>query len=621
MTKKHRNKLSVLLSCMLVCGSMFGCSVQNQTSSRLRTQNKQVTVKSIVGTDVYGRTIDEIVETDDEKQVGMFYFLWLNYDNAVMDISKLMERYGNTMDNPLWDPKSNAVTDLESPFGAFHHWGEPLYGYYNSSDPWVIRRHLELFTASGLDFLAIDATNDNFYLPALTVLMGEITNLIEQGFEPPRVCLYTNSNAINTVYRAYEQIYKANVYPKAWYTVNGKPVIIGATTGDSSITNLNQEVKDFFHLVPGQWPNEELLPDSWPWISWEYPQYNHNGSVNVSVSQHVNGSFSRAVHPETLPFYNAQWGRGFSHRTGGNSKEGTREGTNLSEQWETVLTDKDSVDRVFVTGWNEWVAQKLLESSTEVKFVDTVTEEFSRDLEMMKGGYGDTYYLLNSKFMRDFKATKFGKNYVQQATVDIFDRAAVWGGKTYYDMTGDCSKRDYQGSSKYIIDYSSGKAEKVVLPNYVDNTNRNDIKSVTVASDSDYLYFKIETLRTLDVVYNDPTGGCLNVFLNFEGKSGEAWEGYQYKLNHDILSKTKTTLHKATGNGYEWEKVAEVDCNIYGNVMTIKVPLSSLNISQEFTLDFKVTDNISDPEDIMSYYIYGDSAPIGRLNYRYNVKK
>ena len=578
----------------------------------------QDTIKSIVGTDTHGRTIDEIIEANDEKQVGMFYFLWLNYENAVMDISKLMERYGNTMENPLWDPTSNAVTDLESPFGAFHHWGKPLYGYYNSSDPWVIRRHLELFTASGLDFLAIDATNSHFYLPALTVLMREITNLIEQGFEPPKVCLYTSPFTYDTVERAYEQIYNANLYPKSWYRINDKPVIIG----NPAVENFSQEIREFFHLVPGIWPALYDVADAWPWIAWEYPQYNFNGTVSVSASQHVKAAFSVCIHPETTEArYHTTWGRGFSQKTGENSKEGTREGTNLFEQWETVLTDKDNVDRVFVTGWNEWVAQKLLESSTEVKFVDTVTEEFSRDLEMMKGGYGDTYYLLNSKFMRDFKATKFGKNYVKQATVDILDRNVVWDGKIYYDMTGDCSERDYQGSSKYIIDYSSGKAEKVVLPNYVDNTNRNDIKSVTVASDSGYLYFKIETLRKLDVVYNDPTGGCLNVFLNFEGKSGEAWEGYQYKLNHDILSKTKTTLHKATGNGYEWEKVAEVDCNIYGNVMTIKVPLSSLNISQEFTLDFKVTDNISDPEDIMSYYIYGDSAPIGRLNYRYNVKK
>ena len=451
--------------------------------------------------------------------------------------------------------------------------------------------------------------------------MREITNLIDQGFEPPRVCLYTNTNSINTVYRAYEQIYKANLYPKSWYTVDGKPVIIGATTGNASITNLNQELKDFFYLAPGQWPNLNYVEDAWPWISWDYPQFNHNGTMSVSVSQHVNSPFSNSAHPETLAMYNANWGRGFSQKTGKNSKDGVRKGVNLSEQWETVFNNIDYVDRVLVTGWNEWIAQKLPGEATEVKFVDTVNEEFSRDLEMMKGGYGDNYYLLNSKLMREFKATKFGKNYVQQSSVDITNRNAIWNGKTYYDMTGDCSERDYRGASKYIIDYSSGKAEKVVLPNYVDNTNRNDIQSVSVASDSENLYVKIETLRNLDVVYNDPTGSCLNVFLNIEGSKEKAWEGYQYKLNHNILSKTKTTLHKATGNGYEWVQKAEVECNIYGNVMAIKIPLSALGITDEFTLDFKVADNISNPGDIMSYYIYGDSAPIGRLNYRYNVKK
>jgi hypothetical protein len=26
-------------------------------------------------------------------------------------------------------------------FGESHYWGEPLYGYYDSADPWVLRRH------------------------------------------------------------------------------------------------------------------------------------------------------------------------------------------------------------------------------------------------------------------------------------------------------------------------------------------------------------------------------------------------------------------------------------------------------------------------------------------------
>lgn len=33
--------------------------------------------------------------------------------------------------------------------------------------------------------------------------------------------------------------------------------------------------------------------------------------------------------------------------------------------------------------------------------------------------------------------------------------------------------------------------------------------------------------------------------------------------------------------------------------------------------EFKVADNVTQYTDIMDYYISGDSAPIGRLNYAY----
>ena len=40
-----------------------------------------------------------------------------------------------------------------------HYWGEPLYGDYLSTDPWVIRRHAQLLSAAGIDTLIFDTTN------------------------------------------------------------------------------------------------------------------------------------------------------------------------------------------------------------------------------------------------------------------------------------------------------------------------------------------------------------------------------------------------------------------------------------------------------------------------------
>ena len=66
---------------------------------------------------------------------------------------------------------------------------------------------------------------------------------------------------------------------------------------------------------------------------------------------------------------------------------------------------------------------------------------------------------------------------------------------------------------------------------------------------------------------------------------------------------------------------------IEGNKMMLTIPLAALGMQgNSVRFEFKVADNVSKPsyfteEDaehsIMHYYITGDSAPIGRLNYSY----
>ena len=38
---------------------------------------------------------------------------------------------------------------------GIYYWGEPLYGYYLSRDPWVMSRHVELFVEAGIDVLIL----------------------------------------------------------------------------------------------------------------------------------------------------------------------------------------------------------------------------------------------------------------------------------------------------------------------------------------------------------------------------------------------------------------------------------------------------------------------------------
>ena len=102
-------------------------------------------VNMLVGFDEYGRSLTPVSSRREDKEVGIFYFLWLGQHGApeIYDISKILPEHGKDV---LFHTDDRKV----SPAGQFHWWSEPLYGYYNSSDEWVIRRHMELLTQAGV---------------------------------------------------------------------------------------------------------------------------------------------------------------------------------------------------------------------------------------------------------------------------------------------------------------------------------------------------------------------------------------------------------------------------------------------------------------------------------------
>lgn len=624
---KRLLQIVALTVCTVLCiSSAFSCG---KTEGVWAQTEEQKTVNSMVATDALGRTVQEISAENPDKLVGMFYFLWIGQHKTtgVYDIQKLLDVYGNNYDNVLW--KSNRDDPdviAQSPVEEFHYWGEPLYGYYDSGDPWVMRRHIELLTASGIDFLAIDATNADYYLDVLLKLMAIIDEFIEDGWDAPKIVLYTKTRTASMIYGAYQDIYLKNLYPRTWLTVEGKPAIIGSyaeSYGAEKVQDLNEEVQNFFHIIPSQWPTEDYNDEAWPWISWEYPQYIYGDAINVSVSQHVDDPFSRSVVPNcSLAQYHANWGRGYDHERGRNNPDKIMEGLNFQGQWNTAIENKEQVNVVFITGWNEWVAQKLtthpVTGDGVVAFVDTVTMEFSRDLEMMKGGYGDNYYLQNIQNVRTYKGISNLPDAVERSTVDW--TSAEWEsyGRRFRDFAGDAVARNYHASAPEYFDYEETKRKP--MPDYVDNSNRNDIVDTYVAHDADYLYLRVVTKGDIQVEFMDPDRNTLNVFLSTTEQAGNNWEGYEYVLNLDIVNDHTTSLHRSTG-GYNWEKVCDVDCSFGQREMRIRIPRSALGLGNAaLTVDIKVADNVTNPEDIMSYYIYGDAAPIGRLSYRYRGK-
>ena len=111
-------------------------------------------------------------------------------------------------------------------------------------------------------------------------------------------------------------------------------------------------------------------------------------------------------------------------------------GLQFGQQWQQAL--KIDPQFIFVTGWNEWVAQRFTSGSGggpgflgrllkpgETFFVDNYNEEFSRDIMPMKGGYGDNYYMQLVDGIRRFKGVRAPAR--RPRLPDDFRKGAVCG--------------------------------------------------------------------------------------------------------------------------------------------------------------------------------------------------
>ena len=593
-----KRAITFLLAAALTL-STAACTKPSLPADKREMTDVEFALSSIAGTDEFGRvTAAGDLKYATKRDVGLFYFLWLGaHGNQVYDVSELEK----TSPDDILDPNSKI-----SPVNKYHFWGKPLYGYYRSEDPWVINRHVELFIAADIDFLVFDVTNGPTYDNVVKTMLETLEKYRLQGFKVPKVVFMTNSNSQVAVKHFYEWYYvesSDHYYPELWYCPSGKPLIIGDIRffdpgNSASGHEKDEEMLEFFDLRKAQWPDEIVMDDeAFPWISWEYPQYNHNGIMSVSVAQHTSRKMSQG------PAGN--WGRAFSFEKQKPFPERLAEGLNIQGQWNTVFKSNESkydfehVDTVFVTGWNEWIAIKKYEGGTPF-FVDQYNAEYSRDIEMDAEFYKDSYYMQLVQNIRRFKYSAAVEYAHENVTISGGADDEKWESvRSYLDLKGDAMARNYSG-------YENAGANKTV---YTDDTNRNDIVDIKVAADGKYAYFRVECADDI-TAYEEGDETFMNIWLN-----PTHGVGFPYVINH-----TFGKLSELNSDG-SYSVVADASVTVSGKVMTATVPLKSIGVkSGSIGFIFKVSDHV-DASDPMNFYIQGDSAPIGRLGYTYGYIK
>lgn len=584
-------------------------SVERVADNRgLSTQD--YTFMNLSGTDSLGRRVENKDNyRDGTHYVGIFYSLWLGQHSEsqsdVYDSQVLLNTEDGTM--RLLSPEDSADTKLNQ----FHFYSKPLFGYYNMQDPYVITRHIEMLTMAGLDYLCFDATNSIIYPEVCEVFFKTIQSFKDAGYNVPKLMFYTNSNSGTTVAKIYNQYYANGIYDDLWFEPNGKPMIVGITSdnGGSSDQNYNnpegyadnigQKFRDYFDVKESQWPflNFKVQENALPWMSWRYPQEVHSLTKSISVSV--------AQHDPTFVNYSdkgAASSRGYDYKTN-TVYENYEAGQNFANEWQTVFDKDESIENVLVTGWNEWMAIKTFDGN-KVNMCDGFSEEYSRDIEPMDGSCKDNFYMQLAANIRNYKLTAAKHYKYLKLNIDMTDESlSQWNGVTshYLDFNGDVIKRDFKGAAGSVY--------------YTDNSNRNDITDIKVVHGKEYLYFLVETKDDI-TSYNGTDKNWMTILINTHNAT-KSFEGYDFIINRSPLTDGNTSIEKSNG-GYDWTNSGVAEYKVLGNKILYKIPLEKLGLTENNCyIEFKVTDNITKPDDIMNYYVSGDSAPIGRLSYTY----
>ena len=566
-------------------------------------------------TDALGRTVGRYDRAEKDKQVFMFYWTWHERHDApgteVKNNTEIIRQYPEAMqdaNHPAWTKKATGN----------YFWGEPLFGYYRTTDTWVLRKHAELLADAKVDGVFFDCTNGTFTWDASTdSLLCAWDQAQKDGVNVPKIAFMLpfgfNENSLYSLRHLYDRLYSKGKYKNLWLHWNGKPVIM-AYPHNLTDSEQDRAIKDFFTFRPGQpdyvdGPNP-AFPNQWGWLE-NYPQHGYVPTADGSYELVTVGIAQNAC-PETKGHCSAfnkpgSHSRSYSKRKGFDPRpDGYLYGWNFLEQWDRAYELDPKA--VFITGWNEWIAGKYTRENSPwtgdpFSFVDQFDSDRSRDIEPVKtwGDYGDVYYLQLVDRVRKFKGTD-AQPAVSAPVSIMLGQWKKWADVQpfYASYKGNTRHRNAKACSQY---------------HYVNTTGRNDIVGAKVARDKQYVYFYVETA---DRLTSSSDSAWMRLLIDADRSKLTGWQGYDFIVNYRNPMGGKAFVQKSHQNKWIWHHCGEASMSVNGNKMMLRIPRKVLGMEgSKLDFEFKWSDNMQDEGNLMDFYVNGDVAPGGRFNYVY----
>ena len=576
-------------------------------------------------TDALGRELPLTAEVGLPKKdrfVGIFYLLWTGdeFSYGPYDVSKILAEQPDMRSVPTF--RHSGPKDWH-----YAYWGEPLFGYYKLTDPWVIRRHMHMLVDAGIDALVLDATNGNIYEDVLNQFLPVLRQIRSEGGQVPALFFMLNTDMGNMAKQLLEKFYRPGRYDDLWLRWEGKPLML--CNPDAAPA----EVKEYFTLRTAFWPGAppyKNTPNAWHWLG-VHPQV-YGFTQDPKVAEQINVSPSQNMHWKTgaleMMWTGQARGRGFHEGKQDPTVDAIRQGRNFQEQWDYAL--KVNPRFIMITSWNEWIAGLSHSMKTPWVQCDGFNEEFSRDIEPMKGGFGDNFYYQAVANIRRYKGVpEIPAAAAKTKGIGIDGPFDQWKeiSPEYLGHAGNTIPRDHDSFGRAPKTRTAGahpefegngttwKGQEGFR--YTNKTGRNGLQAMKVSRDQEYVYFYVRTEKPITPP-TDPN--WMMLLIRTGNPTHHSWNGYDFILNRVPPGKFGAVLEKNNG-GWNWLRAADIRFRIEGNQMHLAIPRQSLGLLAEpVTFDFKWIDNVPLPDDLTVLYSNGDTAPLGRFRFRYRTE-
>lgn len=572
-----------------------------------------------IATDQLGRTLplNADVGPPRDRFVGIFYLVWLGEHGTLgpFDITEIQsdQPYSPAL-YPTLDDYLDHLESYYGPFHQYHHWGEPLLGYYNSRDIHVMRKHMQMLADAGVDTLIVDNTNAFSYANNVRLLMSVCQQILNDGGRAPQITILAHRSLLDNeqLEAAHNAIYELGLFPDTWFYWEGKPLLL-VYDSDPNTLVIPQAIQDFFTT------RVCFGASIWPWFGDGYKKW-----LWTDLTPQAYGWDEDPNVPEQMPasfawFPPANMGRSFA---GGMQPEyggaPTDQGLHFAEQAERVLALDPEI--ALIAGWNEWVAGRweigvdtpytehswlgTTRYTGQSMFVDAYNHEYSRDAEPVKGGHADSHYYQLVDFVRRFKGASVAPAASVPRPVVIDGNFSDWMyvAPEFRDNIGDTPRRN--AAPGY---FSAGP--------YTNMSGRNDIVATKVTYDDDNLYLYART--------RGPMSGCSDsdwmvLYLDTDQDTDTGWEGFDFVVNRTGVADGESSIEQSQGGFWRWSRRGAAVYAVSSNELEIRISRELVDETQSYVaLDFKWADNSQPLGDILRFTTHGDAAPNDRFKYRY----